>query len=158
MKKITLIFTLILGLLSCSLSAQDIPLDQFDKRGVEVVNNFMNAIMNNQADEMAAAKAALPYIHKSEYDAAGTNLKSDRLSYSFKKAWQNAKFYNVPVTVTRVQKQSISAIGFGSTAQTGTVYKVWVGKKEGVAGLPAPFHVFFPSDGSAPTISNYGSL
>lgn len=145
-------------LLTLSTKAQDIPLEQFDKAGIEVLNKFMKAIMDNQADEMAAAKAALPYIHKSEYDASGSNLLKDRLDFSFKKAWQNAKFYKNPIVVTRIQKQSLTAIGFKATAEAGTAYKVWIAKNDGVSGLPAPLNIFFPADGSAPKLYYYGSL
>jgi hypothetical protein len=137
---------------------QDEPVDSFDKSAIEAVNNFMTALNSNASDEMAAAKAALPFIHKSEYDKSGTTLKQDRLDYSFKKAWQNAKFYQTPVKITRIQKQSITAIGFGATAQKGTCYKVFIAKKEGGAGLPAPLNVFIPEDGSGPKIYYYGSL
>ncbi len=137
---------------------QDIPVNKFDKRGIKVINNFMKALMDNQDDEQAAATAALPFIHRSEYDNNGTNLKRDRLDFSFKKAWQNAGNYQVPVKVTRVQQQNISAIGFGETAQAGTVFKVWIAKKDGVGGVPAPLSVFFPDNGSAPTLNGYGSL
>lgn len=159
MKKIIPVFTAVIAILTQSASyGQDIPLNKFDKRGVKVVNNFMKALMDNQDDEQAAAKAALPFIHPSEYDNGGTNLKRDRLDFSFKKAWQNAGNYQVPVKVTRVQQQNISAIGFGKTAQSGTVFKVWIAKKEGAGGVPAPLSVFFPDDGSAPTLNGYGSL
>ncbi len=159
MKKIVSILFVFAGLLlQTSTKAQDIPLDQFDKAGIEVLNGFIKAIMDNQGDEMAAAKAALPFVHKSDYDASGTNLLRDRLDFSFKKAWQNAKFYKNPILVTRVQKQSLSAIGFKTTAQSGTSYKVWIAKNDGIAGLPAPLHIFFPADGSAPKLHNYGSL
>ena len=139
-------------------NAQDIKVEDFDKAGIEVLNTFMKAILNNQEDEMAAAKAALPVIHKSEYDDSGTNLKKYRLDFSFKKAWQNAKFYKSPVLITRVQKQNLTAIGFGATAEKGTAYKVWIAKNEGVAGLPAPLNVFFPANGGAPKVYYYGSL
>lgn len=143
---------------SLNLSAQDIQLADFDKRGIEVVNKFMDAINANATDITAAAKAALPFIHNSEYDASGAALKRDRMDFSFKKAWQNAKFYESPVKVTRIQKQSLTAIGFGATAQAGTSYKVFIGKKAGVAGMPAPLNVFLPADGSEPKVHYYGSL
>ena len=145
-------------LLHLSANGQDIPVNKFDQKGIDVINSFMKALADNPGDEMAAAKAALPFIHNSEYDNKGTNLKRDRLDYSFKKAWQNAKFYTIPVKATRVQKQNLTAIGFGNTAQAGTAYKVWIAKKDGVAGLPAPLNVFFPSDGTAPKLYYYGSL
>lgn len=159
MNRSIIIFLATVGVFMQTLSyGQDIPVKQFDKRGIAIINDFMVAIMNNSGDEMAAAKAALPYIHPSEYDGTGTNLKRDRLEFSFKKAWQNAKFYKVPVSVTRVQRQNITAIGFGATAQAGTAFKVWVAKKDGAGGMPAPLNVFFPADGSSPTVYYYGSL
>jgi hypothetical protein len=159
MKNLLLILFVCAGVLIQSPStAQDIKVEDFDKAGIDVLNTFMKAIMDNQGDEIAAARAALPVIHKSEYDDAGSCLKKDRLDYSFKKAWQNAKFYKTPVVITRVQKQNLTAIGFGATAEKGTAYKVWIAKNDGVAGLPAPLNVFFPADGSAPKIYYYGSL
>lgn len=145
-------------LIQMSAYGQDIPINKFDQRGIEVINSFMTALVNNQTDEMAAAKAALPFIHVSEYDNSGTNLKRDRLDFSFKKAWQNAKFYKLPLSVTRIQRQNLTAIGFGTTAQAGTGFKVWIAKKDGVTGMPAPLNIFFPSDGSAPKLNYYGSL
>ena len=137
---------------------QDIPVNKFDQRGIEAINKFMAALSDNASNEQDAAKAAMPFIHRSEYDKSGTNLMRDRLDFSFKKAWQNVNFYRAPVSITRIQKQNLTAIGFGATAQAGTSYKVWIAKKEGVNGMPAPLSVFFPADGSAPTLHSYGSL
>ena len=152
------VLTLVVAASTTNLQAQDVALAQFDKRGVEVTQKFLDAINSNATDINAAATAALPFIHNSEYDASGLTLKKDRMDFSFKKAWQNAKFYQSPVKVTRVQKQGISAIGFGATAQKGTAYKVFLAKKSGVAGLPAAVHVFFPEDGTEPKVYYYGSL
>ena len=138
--------------------SQEIKLKDFDKRGIELIDSFMNVLLQNAADEMAAAKAAMPYIHRSEYNNQGTQLMQDRLNFSFKKAWQNAKFYAWPVMVTRIQQQNLSQVGFGETAEAGTGFKVWISKKEGVSGMPAPLNVFFPADGSAPKLNYYGSL
>jgi len=157
-KTIITAIALTIGAASNTIKAQDVPLDQFDKRGIEVLNKFMDALNANAADENAAAVAAIPYIHKSEYDNTGTALKKDRMDFSFKKAWQNAKFYEAPIKVTRVQKQNLTGIGFQATAQLGVAYKVWVGKKAGVAGLPAPLNIFFPADGTDPKVYYYGSL
>jgi hypothetical protein len=155
MKNILLLTLLFLGVV---VKAQDIPLESFSAKAIEVTNSFMAAVLAHPDDEMAAAKAALPFIHRSEYNNEGTDLKKDRLDFSFKKAWQNAKFYDSPVKITRIQKQSITAIGFAATAQKGTCYKVFIGKKTGVAGLPAPLNVFIPEDGSDPKVYYYGSL
>lgn len=151
------IFTLC-NLLSLSQSAvaQDIDISQFDQRGVVCLQNFVNSLLD--ADFNTAAKKAMQQIHKSDYAKDGTSLKQDRLNFSFKKAWQNAKFYENPIKITRVQKTNLTGIGFKETAQAGTSYKVWIGKKQGVSGLPAPIYVFFPADGGEPKLHDYGSL
>jgi hypothetical protein len=157
-RSLCLLFAAIGLIVQLSTKAQDIPLSKFDTRGFVVIDSFMTALVNHADNEKAAARAALPFIHRSEYDNAGTGLKQDRLDYSFKKAWQNAKFYKLSVEVTRIQKQNLTGIGFGNTAGTGTAYKIWIAKKDGVSGLPAPLNVFFPSDGSDPKLYYYGSL
>jgi hypothetical protein len=157
-RSLYLMFACIGLIVQLSAKAQDIPLSKFDTRGFVVIDSFMTALVTNTGNEKAAAIAALPFIHRSEYDNSGTNLKQDRLDFSFKKAWQNAKFYKLSVEVTRIQKQNLTGIGFGNTAETGTAYKIWIAKKDGVAGLPAPLNVFFPSNGSDPKLYYYGSL
>ncbi len=136
--------------------AQDIDISQFDQRGVVCLQNFVNSLL--ETDFNVAAQKAMQQIHKSDFAKDGNSLKQDRLNFSFKKAWQNAKFYANPIKITRVQKTSLSAIGFKETAQAGTSYKVWIGKKQGVNGMPAPIYVFFPSDGGEPKLHDYGSL
>lgn len=155
-----LLLTLLFGLvfLSGIVQSQDLAIESFDKKAIEVVNSFVSALNANAGDETSAAKACMAYIHKSEFDNSGTSLKQDRLDFGFKKAWQNAKFYQSPVKITRIQKQNVTAVGFASTAQKGTTYKVFIAKKEGVAGLPAPLNILIPEDGSEPKIYYYGSL
>lgn len=157
MKK-TICLILSMALVGFSIQAQEIKLKDFDKRGIELIDSFMNVLLQNPSDEMVAAKAAMPYIHRSEYNNQGNQLMQDRLNFSFKKAWQNAKFYAWPVVVTRIQQQNLSQVGFGETAEAGTGFKIWISKKEGVSGMPAPLNVFFPADGSAPKLNYYGSL
>lgn len=157
MKK-TILLLFLSGISILPALSQDIKLSQFDKRGIELIDSFMRVLNDHPDDEMVAAKAAMPYIHRSEYNNQGTQLMQDRLNFSFKKAWQNAKFYAWPVQVTRIQQQNLTQIGFGETAEAGKGFKVWIAKKEGVAGMPAPLNIFFPSDGSAPKLNYYGSL
>ncbi len=130
--------------------------DELDERGKIVLQKFIDILLDPNFD--AAAEKALQVIHKSDFNNSGEALKSDRLQFSFKKAWQNAKFYQNPIKITRVQKTSLSGIGFKDTAENGTSYKVWVGKKKGVNGMPAPIYVFFPAGGGEPKIHDYGSL
>lgn len=129
-----------------------------DPRAEKLLNDFLAALTTNAADMDAAIKAALPHLHKSLLGPGGNDVTRDLRSFSFKKAWQNAQFYAQPVKITRTRKTGTSAIGFRETAEKGKVVDYFVGKKDGVAGMPAPVKVFFPEDGSAPKISYVGSL
>lgn len=128
-----------------------------DPRAEKLLNDFL-ATLTGQADYDAAAKAAVPYLHKSVLSADGKDVSMDLRQFSFKKAWQNAKFYAQPVKITRIRKTTISAIGYAESAEKGKVTDYFVGKKEGVNGMPAPVKIFFPADGGAPKISYVGSL
>jgi hypothetical protein len=48
--------------------------------------------------------------------------------------------------------------GFQSTLFEGDRYKIWIKKKEGVAGMPAPIPIIKPATGSPKVVSNIGSL
>jgi len=97
-------------------------------------------------------------MHKSLLNKEGTTLDGDTLEFSFKKAFQNAKFYSYPVKITRVQKLKTSEIGYKETHQFGVEYKFWIAKKSSKFGLPAPLVLFFPKDGTQAKLSYVGSL
>ena len=149
------LFTLVFCF-SQNANAQNMDVSKFDARGAVCLQNFVNSLLEPDFD--AAATKAMEQIHRSDFTKDGAGLKSDRMQFSFKKAWQNVKFYQNPIKITRVQKTNLSGIGFQQTAQQGTSYKVWIGKKKGVSGMPAPIYVFFPNDGSEPKVHDYGSL
>jgi len=129
---------------------------EVDKRAEALLNDFMKALLIEEAD--ASAKACLKYVHKSLINTSGDDLTKDLRDFSFKKAHSNAKFYANPVKITRVRKNKVTAIGFKETGENGTEYSYFISKKEGVNGMPAPVNIFFPADGSAPKISYMGSL
>jgi hypothetical protein len=88
----------------------------------------------------------------------GNDLTTDIRQFSFKKAHSNAKFYQIPVKITRIRPTRVTAIGFEETAEKGSVVDYFISKKEGGNGLPAPIKIFFPADGGTPKISYMGSL
>jgi hypothetical protein len=122
----------------------------------ELLNATMTALL--VADEAESARAILPYVHKSLKKAGQTELTADVRQFSFKKAHSNARFYAVPVQVTRVRENAVTGIGFGDTAEMGREEDHFLAKKEGVNGLPAPMTVFIPASGGPPKISYLGSL
>lgn len=129
-----------------------------DPRAEKLLNDFFAALTANEGDLDAAIKAALPHLHKSLLAPGGSDVSADLRRFSFRKAWQNAKFYAQPIKLTRIRKTGTSAIGFAETAEKGKVCDYFVGKKDGVNGMPAPVKVFFPADGGAPKISYVGSI
>lgn len=88
-------------------------------------------------------------------------LRSTVQNYSLKKDFDDIKFYENPVVITRVNVSSTNGNGFGATAIKGKIYKIWIGKKSGVAGMPAPVQILVP-DGhdkiKTPKVTNIGSF
>lgn len=127
-----------------------------DPRGTELCTKFLEALLIPDPD--ARLKAVLPLLHASMKTSDGKDLEPNVKGFSYKKACSGAQFYQVPAVITEVHKGRDTTIGFGPTAQAGRTDKYFVAKKDGVAGRPAPLHVFFPADGGAPTLVNIGSL
>ena len=153
------VVTTFLGLGDLS-SAAERPLNNApadaDSAAVELLNQFMTALSIKDDSERLAA--VLPCVHKSLLNNEGTDLMQTVKEYSYKKAVTNVALYQVPVRVTRVAKGGNSAVGYGKTAEEGRSDRYFVAKRDGVAGLPAPIHIFFPKDGTKPKIVNMGSL
>ena len=132
---------------------------QVDQRAVALLNDFLAALQRNSSDIDAAARAASPYLHKSLLRPGNpSDVNDDLKNFSFKKAWQNARFYANPVNITRVRRNQVTAIGYGDTGEAGYVVDYFVGKLNPQAAMPAPVSVFFPNGGGAPRISYVGSL
>jgi hypothetical protein len=127
-----------------------------DPKGVQVVNELLAALA--QTDDKARLEAVLPVMHKSMLTSDGKDLAPNVKNYSYKKACQNVQFYAQPAAIGEVHELSEQTVGFRETAERGIVFKYFVKKKEGVAGMPAPIHVLFPSDGGTPKCINIGSL
>lgn len=127
-----------------------------DPRGTELVNKLLNAL--SIEDPAERLKAVIPLVHKSLLTSDGSDLSRDIKDFSYKKAYNNVKFYQIPASIREVHKGRVMTIGFRETAEKGRTDKYFINKKPGTTGLPAPIHVFFPEDGGAPSIVNMGSL
>jgi hypothetical protein len=130
--------------------------EPIDPRATHLLNQFLAALQIPDPDE--SANAVLPLVHVSLKTNDRTDLTRDLRSFSFKKANENAKFYAVPVSITRVRTMGTTGIGFGETAENGKVVDYFIAKNAGVNGMPAPIKVFFPASGGHPTVSYMGSL
>ena len=127
-----------------------------NSQAVAMLNQFIKALMLDDSQERL--RAVLPFVHKSMLSPDGNDLDRTVKEFSYKRAVQNVKFYQVPVKITRVAMGNVRTIGFKSTAERGRVDRYFVAKRSGVAGLPAPIHIFFPENGGVPKIINMGSL
>lgn len=129
-----------------------------DPKAVEKITQFLDILQKASSMEDAAKQVvAAKLVHISMLDKNdASKLNADKMRFSFKKAYDNAKFYQAKIT--RVADTTTTGIGFGATAQKGKLFKYWVAKKEGQTGLPAPLHVFFAEGGADPVISDFGSL
>ena len=84
--------------------------------------------------------------------------------YAIQKALKSVSLYATnPIVVTRFEVESHSrpqtlGVKKDGTLVQGTRVRLWVAKRPGVDGLPAPLHLFFPINGSAPSLINVGSL
>jgi len=125
-------------------------------KAVKLVNNLMEALSIKDGD--ARLKAVIPLVHKSMLTPDGKDLTSNVKRFSYKKAYNNVKFYKVPVEIYQVHRGTVTTIGFKKTAERGRTDKYFVKKKDGIKGFPAPIHVFWPEDGGDPKIVNMGSL
>ena len=128
-----------------------------DAAAEQLLNATLMALQQNR-DEEAAARAVLPYLHRSLMDATGANLTTDVRQFSFKKAFGAAPLYASPVKVTRVRPNNVTEIGFGPTAERGRSVDYFVAKRDGQPGMPAPVTVFFPASGGPPKVTYLGSL
>jgi hypothetical protein len=87
----------------------------------------------------------------------GSDLYRDLKSFSLKKDFSNIKYYAIPVKITRVNKKTNDYRGYEKTYIEGDTYKIWIAKKPGVNGLPAPVSILKPKNGK-PKIVGIGSF
>lgn len=88
-------------------------------------------------------------------------LRSSVKPYSLKKDYNNIKFYANPLIITRVNLTPSRSSGYGMSAVKGKMYKIWIKKKDGVNGMPAPISIIVPENHDVfkrPQVIGIGSL
>jgi hypothetical protein len=152
------IVPLLITLMFVSLLSQVIAIEKIkpDPKAIDLLNKLLAALSIEDPD--ARLQAVIPLVHKSMLTADGKDLDSDTKQFSYKKAYQNVGCYKQPVEISQVHKGNTYTIGWEETAETGRTDKYFVKKKDGVNGMPAPIHVFWPENGGDPKIVNMGSL
>ncbi len=137
----------------------NIPVEEVPSAVIKVLNQYLKILSESPTLE-DCAKTIYPLLGGGLLSSDGNKVSSDTIQFSLKKDYNNVKFYSVPAEITRIQLNKNSYDGFEKTYIEGDIYKIWVKKKEGVAGMPAPIPVIVPkNDPEHPkVISTIGSL
>ncbi len=137
------------------INPSDTPKEVFDVLGKYI------GILDQAKDLDQCADMFVTIAGGSLVNEDGQTLRGTVKPYSLKKDFQNVKFYADPVEVTRVNKQVNRSSGFGPSAIRGTMYKIWIKKKAGAAGMPAPITIMVPEGHPSikePKVVGIGSL
>ncbi len=127
-----------------------------EKEAIYVLNKFIEILQTDTFQ--ASAHRVIPLMHKSLLTQDGENMDQDTLSFSFKKAYTNAKNYAYPVKITRIDRLKTTEIGHGNSHEVGIEFKFWIAKKNS-NGYSAPLVLFFKQHGSnEPKLSYVGSI
>ncbi len=139
-----------------SAQQKDVPLAQVPGDVIEVLNQYLKILTTAPSlDECAREVAKVSggdMLNKS--GVIGNDVKD----FSLKKDYNNSKFYKVPAVITRVVLKEDDYDGSGPTLIRGNRYKIWVAKKDGVAGMPAPIPIIKPKTGAPKIVRTIGSL
>lgn len=138
---------------------KDIPVEEVPSAVIKVLNQYLKILSESPTLE-DCAKNIYPYLGGGLLSSDGQKVSSDTIQFSLKKDYNNVKFYTVPAEITRIQLNKNSYDGFEKTYIEGDIYKIWISKKEGIAGMPAPIPVIVPKNDSEhpKVISTIGSL
>lgn len=146
MKTISILILLVTLQLPILIQAQsklnDIPVKDLPESVKAVLDKYVEILNIADLDECAAKFIEIAGGGLVNED--GASLRNTIKPYSLKKDHAGIKFYEQPVKITRVNKSVSNGDGYGYSAIKGPVYKIWIAKKEGVAGMPAPVSIMIP--------------
>jgi len=164
MKKIAFIITITLASnLMAQNTATDIPVNSLPKEVKTVLEEYVSILRNSATlDECATAFLKLAGGGLVNESVSSLSLRSSIKDYSLKKDWSGIKFYANPLVITRVNSpETLSSQGYGESAISGRVYKIWIAKANSSNGMPAPVSIMVPQGHSSiltPKIVNIGSF
>ncbi|MDX2172544.1 MAG: hypothetical protein SFY56_05445 [Bacteroidota bacterium] len=140
----------------------DITVDKLPQEVKQVLENYITILSSSASYEDCATKftqiAGGGLIDES---LNKVTLRTATKTYSLKKDFDNIKFYANPIVIKRVSVSPSRTSGFGESAITGTIYKIFIEKKAGGVGLPAPISIMVPKNHpkiKSPKVINVGSL
>ena len=160
MRKIALIICMIFPVSQAAFAApKELEPSALPRDVVETLNAYLTVLSSSASvDEAGNTLLTRGLIGGHLLSTDGTKASSDALQFSLKKDFENVKFYTVPAVITRIILETDSYDGFKKTLFEGARYKIWINKKPGVAGMPAPVPVIKPKSGKPRVVSVVGSL
>jgi hypothetical protein len=139
--------------------ANDIPLLDLPANVKQTLDKYVEILNLSSIDD--CANKFIEIAGGGLVNESGTALRNDIKTYSLKKDHDYIKFYKQPVEITRVNKTPSNGQGFGASTIKGQVYKIWIAKKTGGAGMPAPVSIMVPEGHATittPKVVNIGSF
>ena len=137
----------------------DIPIKDVPHSVIKVLNEYIAILKSKTLDK--CAEKFISVAGGSLVNSRGKQIAHDLKRFSLKKDYNNIKFYADPIEITRVNKSKSNGDGYGQSAIKGTRYKIWIGKKAGVKGMPAPISIMVPEGHKTiktPKVIGIGSL
>ncbi len=126
----------------------------------QALDQYLRVLRQSRSlDECASAFIGL--AGGSLVDESGTRLRQDVPDMSLKKDYNDVRRYADPAIVTRVDVTDGATEGYGATQIRGRMYKIWIAKAQGEAGMPAPISILIPAGHptiQGPKIVGIGSL
>ena len=131
MKTIAFVFFVALlqtpNLLLAQSKLNDIPVADLPANVKQVLDKYVEILNISSIDDCAVK--FLEIAGGGLVNETATALRNDIKTYSLKKDHDDIKFYQQPVSITRVNKSVSGGQGFGASAIKGTVYKIWIAKR-----------------------------
>lgn len=123
------------------------------------LTKYMEILSNSKSVQEAAGKLyKAGIIGGNLLNVAATGPSDNIIRYSLKKDFDNVKFYAIPPVITGVTFTANKYDGFKKSVIQGAHYKIWVKKKDGVDGRPAPVPIIKPKDGTPKVVTVVGSF
>ncbi len=138
----------------------DISVSQLPKAVRQVLDQYID-ILSTSKDLDECAQRFVNIAGGALVNEDGRTLRNSVMPYSLKKDFGGVKFYQQPLAISRVNASPSNGTGFGPSAIRGMVYKIWIDKKPGQAGMPAPISIMVPeghAEIKSPKVVNIGSL
>ncbi|MCU0444945.1 MAG: hypothetical protein MUE85_08490 [Microscillaceae bacterium] len=124
----------------------DIPVSELPAEARKLTEEYVNILKIGTLDDAELNFAQL--AGGDLIDEDGITLREDVKPDALKRDRSNLKFYAQPLQIVRVQMFSKKASGVGLGEIKGTLYKIWLARKDDTTGKPSYISVIVPSENS----------